>query len=146
MPPPLIRDAVADDAAQLAPLFDTLGYPAAPSTITERLADLLTQDPSARVLVAERERMVVGFATLHATPVLHRPTRVGRITALAVVRSEQGRGVGRALVHAAEAYFVERGLSRVEVTSGPLHAEAHAFYRHLGYEDQGIRFAKILSS
>ena len=50
------------------------------------------------------------------------------------------------VVHAAEAHFVERGLSRVEVTSGPLHAEAHAFYRHLGYEDQGIRFAKILSS
>jgi hypothetical protein len=32
----------------------------------------------------------------------------------------------------------------MEVTSGPSHQPAHAFYRHLGYDDQGVRFAKSL--
>ena len=57
----------------------------------------------------------------------------------------RGSGVGRRLVKAAEEYFAGLGLSRVEVMSGPLHAPAHSFYRHLSYEDQGVRFAKVLT-
>ena len=33
---------------------------------------------------------------------------------------------------------------RIELTSGDNHAAAHSFYRHLGYADNGIRFAKPL--
>lgn len=146
MPQPIIRDATPADAEGLVPLLDTLGYPANASTIAERLSKLLAQDPSARVLVAAEQQTLLGFATLHATPVLHRPTPVGRITALAVTKGDRGAGVGRALVEAAEAHFAEQGWLRLEVTSGPMHAGAHPFYRHLGYEDQGIRFAKILPS
>ncbi|MDZ4863942.1 MAG: GNAT family N-acetyltransferase [Gemmatimonadota bacterium] len=69
---------------------------------------------------------------------------VGRITGLAVADDEQGTGVGRLLVTAAERYCFERVVSRVEVTSGPTHLPAHQFYRQLGYGDQGVRFAKSL--
>jgi len=87
---------------------------------------------------------LVGFAVLHCTPALHRPTAVGRITAIAVLPSLQGGGVGRALLNAAERYFRELGLTRIEVTSGPTHADAYPFYRRLGYADQGVRFANSL--
>ena len=86
----------------------------------------------------------LGFATLHSTPVLHRPTGVGRITALAVHPSAQGQGIGRELLRAAEAHFHAQGLGRVEVTSGPSHAKAYPFYRRLGYEDGGVRFFKVI--
>ena len=46
------------------------------------------------------------------------------------------------LVEACEAHFRRLGLSRIEVTSGPKHAPAHPFYRHLGYTDDGVRFVK----
>ena len=141
---PVIRDASAPDAPALAPLLDALGYPAGAATIEARLASLLALDATARVLVAEVDGVVQGFATLHATPTLHRPTPVGRITGLAVRAEARGRGIGQALVAAAEAHFIRLGATRVEVTSGPTHAPAYDFYRAHGYLDQGLRFAKPL--
>ena len=140
-----IRDVSLTDAEALSPLLAALGYPASPAMVRERLIALLHDDPTARVLVALQDDAVIGFVTLHATPVLHRPTPVARVTALVVSSALQGTGAGRALMAAAEGHFSEAGYGRVEVTSGPSHAPAHAFYRHLGYQDQGIRFARELA-
>ncbi len=142
----VIRDAVPDDAPQLAPLLAALGYPAEPAIIRDRLARLLASDPTARILVAEVADTVQGFATLHGTPTLHRSALVGRITGLAVSDSARRHGVGRRLVEAAEGHFRALGATRIEVTSGPTHAPAYDFYRRLGYEDQGLRFAKPLDT
>ena len=135
---------VPSDAAALVPLLDALGYPTDPATIDARLRTLAAIDPSTRTLVAVVDGEVVGFATLHATPVLHRPTPVGRITGIAVLPSARGTGAGRALVAAAEDHFRALGCARLEVTSGVTHVPAYDFYRHLGYEDHGVRFAKSL--
>jgi GNAT superfamily N-acetyltransferase len=142
---PLIRDATLDDAPALAPLLRALGYPADPAAIRARLRSLGAVGPADRVLVAEQNGTLQGFAALHATPTLHRGTPVGRITGLAVLPDRHGRGVGRLLVEAAEAHFRACGAERMEVTSGPAHQPAHEFYRHLGYDDQGVRFAKSLA-
>jgi len=153
----VIRAAVTADAAALSPLLSALGYPADERVIVDRLRQLQASEsvsestsgssesglPGA-VFVADRDGELLGFITLHRTPVLHRPTAVGRITGLAVIAKARGLGVGRLLVEAAERRFVEEGLARLEVTSSALHGPAHAFYRHLGYEDQGVRFAKVL--
>jgi GNAT superfamily N-acetyltransferase len=140
----LIRDAILDDAPALAPLLAVLGYPADAPTIRARLERLLAGGPVDRVLVAEVGGGLQGFAALHGTPTLHRPGVVGRVTGLAVSGDRHGRGVGRLLVEAAEAHFRALGAERMEITSGPAHDPAHDFYRHLGYEDQGVRFAKSL--
>lgn len=142
----MLRDATLDDATQLSPLLAVLGYPADPDTIRRRLTTLLTDDPTARILVAVRGPTLLGFVTIHATPVIHRPSPVGRITALAVAAGQQGAGIGRMLVEAAESHCAAQGWTRVEITSGPTHVAAHAFYRRLGYEDQGVRLAKVLAS
>ena len=144
MTTPLIRDATLDDAPALAPLLRVLGYPADPATIRARLQSLGAASPADRVLVAELNGTLLGFAALHATPTLHRGAPVGRITGLAVLSDRHGRGVGRLLVEAAEAHFLASGAERMEVTSGPTHRPAHDFYRHLGYDDQGVRFARSL--
>ena len=141
----LVRDALEDDAAALSPIVAALGYPAPPEVIRSRFGHLLASDTTARVLVGVVDGRVLGLMTLHATPVLHRPTAVGRITALVVLPEAQGTGVGRALVEAAERHFAAAGLERVEVTSGTSHRPAYDFYRHLGYEDHGVRFAKPLA-
>lgn len=145
-PSVLVRDATADDAPRLTPLLAALGYPAEPATVAARFAWLCAVDPTARVLVAEVDAVVQGFATLHATPTLHRPTIVGRITGIAVADAARHLGVGQRLVEAAEAHFRELGAGRIEVTSGPTHAPAYGFYRHLGYEGAGVRFAKPLAA
>ena len=144
MPPFIVRDATPEDAKGIAPLLDALGYPADFETIAARLRELSAADPTGRVLVAVDDDQLVGFATLHSTPVLHRATAVGRVTGIAVRPSVQGSGVGRELLRAAEGYFRAHGLERIEVTSGPTRTAAYQFYRRLGYVDQGVRFAKSL--
>jgi ribosomal protein S18 acetylase RimI-like enzyme len=139
-----IRDLSPANAESLLPLLATLGYPSDEALLRSRIARMFESDPSTRVIGAVVDDTVVGFACLHETPVPHRPTAVGRITAIAVLPGTRGTGAGRSLVEAAEAHFVARGIERLEVTSGENHAAAHPFYRHLGYTDQGIRFAKAL--
>lgn len=142
--PIMIRAATVEDAAGLVPLMATLGYPLPAAVIADRIVALEARDPAGTILVATRGTLILGCATLHATPVLHRPIAVGRITGLSVAAEAQGTGVGRLLTAAAEHLFAAQGLSRIEVTSGPTHLTAHGFYRHLGYEDEGVRFAKAL--
>jgi len=142
--PLVIRDAQQEDVEGLAPLLAALGYPVDGTTLAVRLSSLVASDPTARILVAVDGMAILGFVTLHGTPTLHRPAMVGRITALSVTPEARGRGVGRRLVEAAEAHFEAAGAVRLEVTSGPTHEPAFAFYRRLGYDDQGLRFAKPL--
>jgi len=140
-----VRDVTAEDAEILVPLLEVLGYPTSASVLRERLYGLREADPSGRIIAAfDAGGRALGFATLHVTPVLHRPTPVGRITALAVDPSSQGLGIGRRLVEESERWFRDAGLGRVEVTSGLTHVPAYEFYRHLGYADQGLRFGKSL--
>ena len=140
-----IRDGTPDDAPGLVAAFAALGYPAEPATLHARLTAMMTDDRTARILIANIGQEIVGFACLHETPMPHRPTAVGRITAIAVVDSARSAGAGRLLVEAAESHFTSRGIARMEVTSGDNHAAAHSFYRHLGYADNGVRFAKQLA-
>lgn len=144
MPRLTIRDATPDDVPELVPLLEALGYSADAATIRERLDHLRASDLTGRVIVAVLGSELLGFATLHCTPTLHRPTAVGRITGIAVTGDGRGNGVGRQLVEAAETHFAALGVTRIEVTSGPTHEPAYGFYRHLGYLDQGLRFAKPL--
>jgi GNAT superfamily N-acetyltransferase len=141
----VVRDAEPADAEALVPLLTALGYPASADLIRARMSDLLRTDPTGRVLVATVDGRISGFAALHVTPVLHRGTGVGRVTALAVLPSLQGAGIGKRLIETSERHFAALGLERIEVTSGPKHEHAYSFYRRLGYEDQGVRFAKATS-
>ena len=135
-----VRHALPDDAPALSRLFDELGFPATAGEIAVRLEAM----PHA-ALVAVRGSQVVGLLTTNIMPVLHRPTPVGRISALVVTRHERRRGTGRALVRAAEDLLMQQGCALIEVTSNFRFEEAHAFYRQLGYESTSLRFKKELN-
>src|SRR5262249_20867070 len=110
-----IRNARPDDAPALAALLEELGFPAPAAAVAERLAALL--GAAEAVLVAARDGEVLGLLTAHVTPVLHRPTPVGRLTALVVAARARRRGIGRALVGAAERVLAARGCAIIKVTS-----------------------------
>jgi ribosomal protein S18 acetylase RimI-like enzyme len=136
-----IRSARLDDAPALAGLFTELGFPASSAEMAKRL-EAMPQAESA--LVAERNGDVLGVVTVHVTPVLHRPTPVGRLTALVVTEQARGQGIGRMLVAAAEKLLARQGCRLVEVTSNQQLTGAHEFYRRLGFEATSLRFKKVL--
>lgn len=138
-----IRAAEKRDAPALACLLTALGHPTESKSISERWTNW-TDAGNLALIAHQPDGTVLGAATLHHMMVLHRPKPVGRITALVVDDSVRGRGIGRALVTAAEATLAEAGCELLEITSNFRFAEAHSFYEHLGYRKTSIRLAKQL--
>lgn len=140
-----VRRATVGDAGELARLLTLLGHPTTAREVRERWEEWGAERNEG--LVAERDGCgVAGAVTLHVRRLLHRPLPVGRVTALIVDEDARGRGVGRALMGAAEAVFAREGCGIVELTSNARLTDAHAFYRRLGYEQTGVRLAKTLES
>ena len=122
-------------------MIGELGFEASAGDVSKRLRALAKGGEP--VLVAEREG-VIGCLTWHVTPVLHRPTPVGRVTMLIVAKEARREGVGEKLVAEAEARAAGRGCALIEVTSNIELGGAHAFYRSIGFERTSYRFAKAL--
>jgi ribosomal protein S18 acetylase RimI-like enzyme len=141
-PPFAIRPAHPADAPEVAGLLGELGFPAAVDVVERRLRALASQGEM--VLVGVRGSDVLGFVTVHVTPVLHRPTPVGRMTALVVANRARRNGLGRMLVAAAERHVASAGCALIEVTSRRTRPDAHRFYESLGYEQTSHRFGKTL--
>jgi GNAT superfamily N-acetyltransferase len=141
-PKPKIRHAKPSDATRLTELIHELGHEIGEKQVRKNLAALKKSGETP--LVATLEKKVVGMCGVGRRVVIHRPAPLGRITAMVVAREAQGHGLGRMLVEAAEEWMRKKGCQLVEVTSNDRRAEAHAFYRHLGYERSSIRFFKKL--
>ncbi|HJP69889.1 MAG TPA: GNAT family N-acetyltransferase [Sphingomicrobium sp.] len=137
-----IRGAKPSDAVRLAELIGELAVKIDAKQVRKNLALLKKSDDTPLVAVLGKE--VVGLCGLSRRIAIHRNAPLGRITALVVAKEVQGQGIGRKLVEAAENWMRKRGCWLVEVTSNDRRAEAHAFYRHMGYERTSIRFAKEL--
>jgi GNAT superfamily N-acetyltransferase len=141
-PKPKLREAKPSDARRLAELIHELGHEISEKQVRKNLAALKKADETP--LVATLDKSVVGLVGVHRMVTVHRPAPVGRIPVLVVAKEAQGLGLGRMLVEAAEQWCRKKGCQLVEVTSNDRRAEAHAFYRHMGYERTSIRFFKKL--
>jgi GNAT superfamily N-acetyltransferase len=141
--PPKIREAKPADSARLAEMIrGDLGPEVTEKQVRKNLAAL--KKAGETPLVATLDKKVVGMIGLHRMVTVHRPAPVGRIPALVVAKEAQGHGLGRMLVDAAEQWCRKKGCQIIEVTSNDRRAQAHAFYRHMGYERTSIRFFKKL--
>jgi len=109
--------------------------------VRESLADL--SDPDSAAFVAEQSGEGVGFVC-----VSERPHFTGEVDTyigeLVVAKMAQGKGVGRALVRAAEDWGRARGRKRVVVDTGAANAPARQFYAALGYEEEDITVSRAI--
>lgn len=91
----------------------------------------------AAVLVAEGEDGIVGRLSI-----ARRTHPLGAHTAelgLMVARAERGKGVGRALLAAAEVWARGAGIEKLELHVLPHNEVALALYERMGYEREGYR-------
>jgi GNAT superfamily N-acetyltransferase len=141
-PKPQLREAKPSDAPRLVELIRYLGHEIDEKAVRKNLAALKEADEMP--LVAVEDKRIVGLVGIHKMVTIHRSAPVGRIPALVVAQEAQGRGIGKMLLNAAEQWCRKGGCQIVEVTSNDRRTEAHAFYRHMGYERTSIRFFKKL--
>lgn len=142
-PRPEVREAKPSDSSRLVELIRFLGHEIDEKSVRRNLARLKKEGETPLVAVLDRD--VVGLCGISARVMIHRDSPIGRISPLVVASEAQGHGIGRMLVEAAEEWMRRKGCKLVEVTSNDRRAEAHAFYRHMGFQRTSIRFAKTLS-
>jgi GNAT superfamily N-acetyltransferase len=139
-----IRPATADDAAAIARLTVQLGYDASAERIAERLSRILSR-PDHAVFVADSDGATIGWIyVLTMDSVEADPFAV--VGGLVVDAAQRGRGVGRALIQAAETWARHQTCAIVRLWSSTPRTGAHAFYTRLGYTNVKTQysFAKAL--
>ena len=142
MPDYRVRPATADDAPAVAALLAQLGYDTPADAVPPRLYAVSREGGT--VFIAEGEEGPLGLAALTSHAAIHSAAPVGYITALVVAEQARGKGVGRALVDAAERWARARGCARLSVTSAERRDDAHEFYPACGLPYTGRRFSKSL--
>ena len=142
MTSPIIRPAIAADSPALAHLIAQLGHEPTPAEVAERLAAMLAEGTT--VLVADIDGVAVGCLATSIMRTLHRPALVGRVSLLVVDEPLRGRGIGAALIRAAEQVLAAQGCYMVEITSNFSWVDAHRFYERLGYEKTSFRLMRML--
>jgi N-acetylglutamate synthase-like GNAT family acetyltransferase len=138
-----IRDAESHDARSLKQLIQQLGYPVSAETMLRRL-EKLTSSEADRVVVAEIDGEVVGMASVHISLSVEFEEPAAKLSAIVVDEKHRRRGIGEALVAAMEAEARARGCCLMFLTTAERREDAHAFYRGLGFDETGRRFAKWL--
>jgi GNAT superfamily N-acetyltransferase len=128
----IVRKAKAEDAARIAELSGTLGYPVTSEAMAERLGRLLPLETH-MVFVAEISGNIVGWTHGAEQELLEMGFRC-EILGLVVAEGQRGLGTGRRLVEAIEQWARARGLAKIFVRSNVIRPESHPFYERIGYE------------
>lgn len=139
-----IRSVRPGDMRAIADLMRGLGFNHAVEEITRRWM-LIENRASNPALIAEEGQSVRGLVALHIAPMLFYPHPLARITTLVVDPEHRRRGIGRALLEAAECLAEEAGCDVLELTTGKHRKEAHAFYRSMGFEELAFRMERRLN-
>lgn len=140
----MIRPAEPTDTAAVNELLDQLGYPQDDPDATTARLKAWADDPAGAVFVADAGGNLLGLVAVHAEPLIQLAGSSGRIVALVVSDRARRQGVATELMTAAEAFAVEQGCVRFEVTSSNFRADAHRFYEDRGYVNQVDRSSRFL--
>lgn len=98
----------------------------------------------AALLIAVSEQAPLGFIYLEVLRDYFVGDEHGHVSVLAVTAAAEGRGVGAALMRAAEAWARERGYKRLTLNVFEGNERARAIYAHLGYRPETLRYVKLL--
>lgn len=147
-----IRRARRDDVPALIRLFsdDALGGhadTADPSALPAYLAafDWIDASQTNAIYVAEHEDEVVGtFQTVFGRSLSNRGEAHLTVAAVQTRADMRGRGFGEAMMRYAIEKGRELGAYQVKLTSNLARADAHRFYRRLGFEQSHAGFRLIL--
>jgi GNAT superfamily N-acetyltransferase len=126
-----IRLAQGADAAEMSRLSAELGYPMPAQEMARRIA-VLAPNELHRMAVASAQGRIAGWMHVEHRFSLDGGDRA-ELMGLVVDSTLRCHGVGRALLHAAEAWAASRGLSSLTIRSNAARQLSHPFYESQGY-------------
>ena len=143
----VVRPAEAGDAHALVELAREVGEEREAWLLTSgewrtpaeerRYLRAVRRSRDAAVFVAEDNGGVVGRLSVARDP--HPSSHHVADLGLMISRSHRRRGIGLALMEAAEGWARSVGIEKLELHVFPHNAPARAFYARLGYRDEGLR-------
>lgn len=107
-----------------------------------RLVDDTLSEPNSTILVACDSERLVGF--LSARGGTARRNRHAAEIVVAIRDGYRGRGLGRALFEAVEAWALKVGVTRLGLGHIDRNESAHALYRTMGFREEGRKTAAFL--
>jgi ribosomal protein S18 acetylase RimI-like enzyme len=136
-----IRHAAPDDLDALAPLFDAYRrFYAQPGDVA--LAAAFLNDRMERrestILLAQADGELLGFCQLYPTWCSVAAARIFVLYDLFVDPDARRRGVGRALMRAAQQFGRAAGAARLDLTTARTNARAQALYESLGWQRDDV--------
>jgi ribosomal protein S18 acetylase RimI-like enzyme len=151
----LIRTATPDDRAWILPLAPRLhefgpppwrARPAMDRAVTEAIERALVATPAgSTVLVAESAPAgPLGFVHLETAADFFTHELHGHVSDLVVTPAGEGRGVGRALMAAAEAWSRSRAHRFLTLNVFGDNTRARLLYERLGYRPDTTKMVKLL--
>jgi GNAT superfamily N-acetyltransferase len=145
-----IRDARADDWAQVSDLLAELGRPDVRESEDEpRHGEAFArylQRAETLALVAEEDVNIVGFVDVEFRQRLNFLSPQAWVPDLVVAERVRGQGVGRALLEAVEERARERGCWGMSLESAIWREGSHAFYERVGWSPTGMSFTRPLAA
>ncbi len=136
-----IRAATANDAGSLAALLGQLsGVSLGRAEVADNLA--ATRKAKAGMVVAELGD-IVGCCGWAVVATVHRGP-IGRVTVLIVDKRHRRRGVGTAMLAAAETALAKAGCRQIEAMSDITIDNSHNFFRSLRFEQASYRFVRMI--
>jgi ribosomal protein S18 acetylase RimI-like enzyme len=138
-----VRAPEAGDMEALADLMTQLGYETRASEMQMRMETILAKKNYA-TYVAVSGGKVCGMIGTQISYSYEHNNPGARILALVVSENMRGRGVGEALIAAAEKDLAQKNIRRVAVYTHFRRTRAHEFYEKLGYTKNGFRLVKEL--
>lgn len=125
------RPALAADAAAIGELSAQLGYPSTPQQVQTRL-ERFNPDDEAAFVAEDQPGKVIGW--IHVFTARHLQSEpFAELGGLVVDQDYRGKGVGTALMNAAEDWAKRRGFTMLRLRSRSTRTDAHRLYDRQGY-------------
>ena len=135
------------DALHQKALPDIFLDPGGPVRSRAYIASIV-EDENACLWVAEHEDQIVGVLKIAVRetrdiPILV-PRRYAEISTLAVSRTHRRRGIGTALLSAAEHWALDKHVTQIELHVWEFNEGARAFYEDVGYQTASRKLCRRL--
>jgi len=150
-----ILPATAADAAWIVPLAPRLHDFGPPPWRSREVMDQAVARVVDRALTSATADAVVlaavdaagrglGFVHIHATSDFFTGEKHGHVSDLVVASAAEGRGVGRALMAAAEQWARDQGYRLLSLNVFEENHRARELYTRLGYQPDTMKLVKVL--